>query len=137
MLTHCFIFLKSNNVLFTRTTLVILNFKLIITLSKNAKNIFKYMTFLIHAFDYTDAEALNRRMKARESHLVVAKKMHADGEIIVAGAMLDNEEKMIGSAMIVEMDSLQDVEKWLSDEVYIKENVWDKVTIYPMKLALK
>jgi len=95
------------------------------------------MTFLIHAFDHTDADALNRRMKARDNHLVVAKKMHADGNIVVAGAMLDSDEKMIGSAMIVEMDSLQDVEKWLSEEVYIKENVWDKVTIYPMKLALR
>jgi uncharacterized protein len=95
------------------------------------------MTFLIQAFDHTDVDALNRRMKARENHLAIAKKMHADGEIIIAGAVLNNDEKMIGSAMIVEMDSLQEVEQWLSEEVYIKDNVWDKVSIYPMKIALK
>jgi uncharacterized protein YciI len=95
------------------------------------------MTFLIQAFDHTDADALNRRMKARENHLEFAKKMHANGEIIVAGAMLNNEEKMIGSAMIVEMDSLLEVEKWLSEEVYIKDNVWDKVSVYQMKIAIR
>lgn len=95
------------------------------------------MTFLIHAFDYTDSEALQRRMNAREAHLEVARKMHQDGEILLAGAMINNDSKMIGSVVIVEMESLAEVEKWLAEEVYIKQNVWDKVAIYPLRLALK
>lgn len=95
------------------------------------------MTFLIHAFDYTDSEALQRRMNAREAHLEVARKMHQDGEILLAGAMINNDSKMIGSVVIVEMESLAEVEKWLAEEVYIRQNVWDKVAIYPLRLALK
>ena len=95
------------------------------------------MTFLIHAFDHTDADAINRRLAAREEHLSGARKMHTDGQILLAGAMLNNDNGMIGSVVIVEMDSLEEVENWLRDEVYLKNNVWDKVSIYPLKLALR
>lgn len=95
------------------------------------------MTFLIHAFDHTDAEALTRRMAARSAHLESAKAMHAEGSLLLAGAMLGPDEAMIGSVVIVEMDSLEAVEKWLRNEVYVTDNVWDKVNIYPMRIALR
>ncbi|MCC5926916.1 MAG: hypothetical protein JJU41_10200 [Bacteroidetes bacterium] len=95
------------------------------------------MTFLIHAFDHTDADALNRRLAARETHLNAAKAMHERGEVLLAGAMLNPENQMMGSVVIVEMDSLEAVENWLRNEVYIQQNVWDKVQIYPMKIALR
>lgn len=95
------------------------------------------MTFLIHAFDHTDAEALNRRMAAREAHITGAKAMNSNGELLLAGAMLSPDDKMIGSVVIVEMESLEAVENWLKNEIYIKENVWDRVNIYPMKVAIR
>lgn len=95
------------------------------------------MHFLIHAFDHKDAEAINRRLKAREKHLFKAREMHAKGEILLAGAMIDHDDKMYGSVVIVEMDSIEDVEAWLQEEVYLKEEVWDKVNIYPLKIALR
>lgn len=95
------------------------------------------MTFLIHAFDHTDAEALTRRMAARSAHLESAKAMQAEGSLLLAGAMLGPDEAMIGSVVIVEMDSLEAVKKWLRNEVYVTDNVWDKVNIYPMRIALR
>ncbi|KPP96421.1 MAG: hypothetical protein HLUCCA01_10990 [Bacteroidetes bacterium HLUCCA01] len=95
------------------------------------------MTFLIHAFDHTDAEALNRRMGARDQHLAAARSMHENGSLLIAGAMLSPDNTMMGSVVIVEMESLEEVENWLKSEVYITENVWDKVGIYPLKLAFR
>lgn len=94
------------------------------------------MTFLIHAFDHTDADALNRRLAARDAHIHSAKAMNSNGELLLAGAMLSPDNTMIGSVVIVEMESLEAVENWLKDEIYIKENVWDKVNIYPMRVAI-
>jgi uncharacterized protein YciI len=95
------------------------------------------MTFLVHAFDFTDAEALNRRLAARETHISGAKSMHEKGELVLAGAMLSPDEKMIGSVVIIEMESLEAVENWLRNEVYVQQNVWDKVNIYPMRIAIR
>jgi uncharacterized protein YciI len=95
------------------------------------------MFFLIHAFDHTDAEAINRRLAARETHLSAAREMHQNGKLILGGAMVDPSDKMIGSVIIVEMESLVEVEQWLQSDVYISGNVWDKVTVYPMKIALR
>jgi uncharacterized protein len=95
------------------------------------------MTFLIHAFDHKDADAINRRLAAREKHLDAARTMQNEGKLLIAGAMLGSENNMIGSVVIVEMDSLEDVEQWLREEIYIRENVWDNVNIYPIRLAIR
>ena len=46
------------------------------------------MQFLIIAYDGTDEGALDRRMAAREPHLVGARAMKANGSMIVGGAIL-------------------------------------------------
>ena len=46
------------------------------------------MQFLIIARDGKDADALDRRMKARDAHLEGVKKMHAVGEMIEAALCL-------------------------------------------------
>jgi uncharacterized protein len=95
------------------------------------------MTFLIHAFDHKDADAINRRLAAREKHLTGARALHNQGKMLVAGAMLGPDNAMIGSVVIVEMDSLEEVEQWLREEIYILDNVWDNVNIYPIRLAIR
>jgi uncharacterized protein YciI len=95
------------------------------------------MTFLIHAFDHKDSEAITRRLAAREKHLEGARALHKEGKIVMAGAMIGQNETMMGSVVIVEMDSLEEVEQWLREEIYIQENVWDNVNIYPMRIAIR
>lgn len=94
------------------------------------------MTFLIQAFDHTDAEALQRRMSVRDAHLKVARKMHDEGKLLFGGAILGTDGSMKGSVVLVEMESLEEVEKWLAEEIYLSSNVWDKVSIYPLKVAI-
>ena len=60
------------------------------------------MQFLIIAYDGTDEGALKRRMAAREAHLVGARAMKANGSMIVGGAILDDQGRMVGSSCIVE-----------------------------------
>ncbi len=91
--------------------------------------------YLITAYDFTDENALERRMAARPSHLEKAKAMKAAGETIVGGAILDENGKMIGSAVIVEMESREAIAKWLETEPYVTGKVWEKISIQDYKVA--
>ena len=72
------------------------------------------MQFLIIAYDGTDEGALERRMAAREAHLVGARAMKADGSMIVGGAILDDDGRMVGSSCIVEFPDRAAVERLIA-----------------------
>lgn len=91
--------------------------------------------YLITAFDFTDEKALERRLAVRDKHLAGARKMRANNNLVIAGAMLNKEGKMIGSSMIVQFGSRQEVDVWLDNEPYILEKVWEKVDVKPFKVA--
>ena len=63
------------------------------------------MQFLIVAYDEEDAEALERRMRVRERHLAMGDKMVRAGEVLFAAAILNDEQKMIGSMQVVNFPS--------------------------------
>jgi uncharacterized protein YciI len=92
--------------------------------------------FLITALDYTDAQALERRMAARPHHLEMVKNLKASGNFILGGAMLSPEEKMIGSTMVVEFDNEEAIQQWFAQEPYLLQKVWEKVEITPFKVAV-
>ncbi|KAI0644898.1 hypothetical protein C8Q79DRAFT_739400 [Trametes meyenii] len=88
--------------------------------------------FAVYAPDYTDEEAIQRRLAVRESHLANAA---ANPAIKVGGAMLspnealdapDAEKKMIGSMLVLECASYADAKKIIESDVYWSGNVWDK-----------
>jgi uncharacterized protein YciI len=91
--------------------------------------------FVVTAFDYTDADALERRMKVRQAHIDLISEMRAQGKIICGLAMLDSSEKMIGSTVICNMESRAEVDAWLAAEPYITGKVWEKVDVKPAKLG--
>ena len=93
------------------------------------------MQFLVTGKDGTDADALNRRMAARPAHLAGADKMKAEGLLILGAAMLNDEGKMIGSIMLLNMDSRADEDKYLEDEPYISGNVWQTVEVQTISVA--
>ncbi len=93
------------------------------------------MQFLVIARDGTDADALDRRMKVREAHLEGAKKMHACGEMINGGALLDEDGKMIGSCCMVEFPSREELDAWLSRDPYVTGNVWQEIEVHPFRVA--
>lgn len=91
--------------------------------------------YLITAYDFTDEKALERRMTARPSHLDKAKAMKAAGEIIIGGAIINDEGQMIGSSVIIEMENRAAIDKWLAEEPYVTGKVWDKIMIQEFKVA--
>ena len=94
------------------------------------------MHFVIIAHDYKDEKAFDRRMAVREAHLKNAKKMFENGSLIFASALLDNEERMNGSVMVVNYPSEEDLRKeWLDNEVYVVGKVWEDITVRKVKVA--
>lgn len=93
------------------------------------------MQFLIIARDGTDEGALDRRMKAREAHLEGARKMHAAGEMIQGGAVLDEAGKMVGSCCMVEFPSREELDAWLGRDPYVAGDVWQEIEVHAFRVA--
>ena len=93
------------------------------------------MQFLLIAYDGTDSAALDRRMKSRAEHFEKIAHVKQAGKFICGGAILDDEEKMIGSMILYETENREELDKLLMDEPYIYNKVWDKIEIRPFRLA--
>ena len=91
--------------------------------------------YLIYAWDGSDENALERRMKVRPAHFEGAAKPKSNGNFIIGGAMLDDKGKMIGSMMVVQFEEREQLEQWLANEPYITGKVWEKIDIRPFKVA--
>ncbi|KAF9110400.1 hypothetical protein BGX27_006384 [Mortierella sp. AM989] len=68
--------------------------------------------FIVLARDYTDADALSRRLTVRPKHLVGANELKKSGTLELGGALLtDHSESgtMIGSVMIFNAESMEEV----------------------------
>ncbi|WP_419800791.1 YciI family protein [Mucilaginibacter sp.] len=91
--------------------------------------------YLISAQDFTDENAFERRMAARPAHLQTVKKLKSKDHYVIGGAMLNEEGKMIGSTMIVQFETPENLQEWLQNDPYITEKVWDRIEIKPFKVA--
>lgn len=92
--------------------------------------------FLVLAYDGTDAGAPERRKAVRPRHFEGIKPMVEQGEITYAGAILDDAGGMIGSAVFVEFPSRRELDAWLDREPYVKEGVWQKIEVKPVRVAV-
>ncbi len=95
------------------------------------------MQFMITAYDGKDAGALDRRLSVREAHIEGAKQLKDSGHLIAGGAILDEAEQMIGSTMFVEFDSKVELDLWLASDPYVTGNVWQDISVLPIRLAIK
>jgi hypothetical protein len=93
------------------------------------------MQFIVIGRDFTDAAALDRRLKARAEHLRQADEMQARGELLYAVAILDAAEKMVGSVMVTEFPDRAALDQWLAREPYVLGQVWEKVEITPGRVG--
>ncbi|MDQ3292717.1 MAG: YciI family protein [Bacteroidota bacterium] len=91
--------------------------------------------YLITAYDFTDSEALNRRMAIRPAHLDGVRKLKQTGNFIIGGAILNPTGQMMGSSMIVAFTSEEELNSYLKTEPYLTGKVWDKVEIKPFRVA--
>ena len=91
--------------------------------------------YLITAYDFTDSEALNRRLAARPAHLESIKKYKDSGHFIIGGAILDADGRMIGSSLIMAFDTEAELQNWLVQDPYKMQGVWDAIEIKPFRVA--
>jgi uncharacterized protein len=87
------------------------------------------MQFLVIAHDGTDEQALARRLAVRESHIRLGDRMRDEGKLLYGVAILDEAGKMVGSVLICQFDSREQVDEWLKVEPYMTGNVWQQVEI--------
>ncbi|MEP4535307.1 MAG: YciI family protein [Cyclobacteriaceae bacterium] len=84
------------------------------------------MNYLVIGRDSKDAA--ERRQAQRQAHLDGVEKMKAEGKVLYALAMLD-QGKMVGSVMVFDFNSPEELEAWKSSEPYITGKVWEDVEI--------
>jgi len=88
------------------------------------------MQFLIIGKDSTDEKASERRLAVREAHLSLGDKMEKSGERWYGCAILDNDNKMIGSMAVMDFPSENALHEWLDKEPYVVGKVWETVEIH-------
>ncbi|OAD03326.1 hypothetical protein MUCCIDRAFT_134023, partial [Mucor lusitanicus CBS 277.49] len=90
--------------------------------------------FMVVLHDFTDSEALNRRLSVRDQHLQGALKAESDGNLLVGGAILDNHEvnmtdgsssKMKGSVLLLAAKSVEEIDEMIIQDPYYKAKVWE------------
>ncbi|KAF9585145.1 hypothetical protein BGW38_003718 [Lunasporangiospora selenospora] len=110
--------------------------------------------FVVIAYDYTDAEAPARRQSVRPKHLEGARELKKSGALQLGGAFLSDhsdQAKMVGSIMIFNAESKEEVEKMVKRQVlllllllllsfllvdlYVTGKVWEKYDIIPFRQA--
>jgi len=91
--------------------------------------------YLVTGYDFQDDAALDRRMTVRPQHLEGVKKLKAAGNYVIGGAMLSEDGRMIGSTMIVQFETLDELNAWKDSEIYVTGKVWEMVDVQPFKVA--
>ncbi len=95
------------------------------------------MQYIILAYDAKDEKALERRLENRSEHLEDTKKRKESGELLFVSAILDDNEKMIGSLLVVEYESKEKLyEEWICHDPYYINNVWENIVINQAKIPL-
>jgi uncharacterized protein len=92
------------------------------------------MHFIITGRDGSDAGALERRMNAREEHMRGVAEMVKQKKLLYAAAMLDDSGTMIGSTMIVDFESREALDLYLTTEPYVTGKVWETINLTPCKI---
>ncbi len=94
------------------------------------------MQFIVIAYDGIDDKAIERRKAVREDHLENAKEMFDSGKWLYAAAILDDAGKMIGSMVMCDFVSREELKnQWLNREPYVLGKVWEKIDINRAQVA--
>ncbi len=87
------------------------------------------MQFLIIGKDGTDEEGKNRRIAARDAHIKLGDELLASGNMWYGAALLNDNNEMIGSMLLMDFTSEQALHDWLDNEPYVTGKVWESVEI--------
>jgi uncharacterized protein len=92
------------------------------------------MQFVVTAYDGNDERAMERRLSVRDAHMKLVDSMRSEGKHLYAAALLDENENMVGSILIVDFPTRTDLDAWLKIEPYVVGDVWKRIDITPCKV---
>ena len=78
--------------------------------------------------------ALDIRKANREAHLAY---IDTTGIVEQAGPLLDGDDQMIGSLVILDVDNMAAARKWAEDDPYAKAGLFDSVEMIPWKRVVE
>ena len=90
------------------------------------------MQFMIKAYD--GENMLEKRMEVRPRHLEGMKVLGR--QVICAGGLLDDAGRMKGSALVREFKDRAALDKYLNNEPYVLEGVWQRIEVEKMNVVL-
>ena len=90
------------------------------------------MAFLITCKDKKNS--LDLRLSTREEHIKYLKKVKK--KLILAGPILDKNDKPIGTVLILDFDKITDLKKFLNGDPYSKVHLFDEVKITRFKKVI-
>ncbi|MFI4982669.1 MAG: YciI family protein, partial [Nevskiales bacterium] len=93
--------------------------------------------FLVLVYDGTDVEASARRQAARPAHLDRLKGNVASGRLVFGGPIFDDGQKPIGSFLLADCASRQELDSMIANDPYTKGNVWQRVEVKPVRLVVQ
>ena len=93
------------------------------------------MQYLVTGYDYTDKDAINRRLSVREAHMAGVEAAVATGQFLYGLALLNETEKMIGSILVVDYSTREELDAWLAIEPYVTGKVWERIEVVPCRVA--
>ena len=90
------------------------------------------MLFALVALDRPNS--VERRMAIRPEHL---KHLHAlRDKLILAGPFLNEKEEGVGSIVVIEAASLDEAREMFNRDPFVRENLFDQITIKPWRLGI-
>ena len=93
--------------------------------------------FAIVAYDKTDNEAPTRRHTARAAHFERMKEAAGRGLIRFAGSMIAEDGAMKCSIVICNFLDRAELDRWISEEPYVKNGAWHRVEVAPLFSAVE
>ena len=94
------------------------------------------MQFVVIARDGTDPDAVARRQAVRPTHLGGIQPLVDAGNILMGGAMLDDDGNMRGSVLLVDFPSRVELDAWLDHDPYVTDGVWQQIELVPFRIAV-
>lgn len=89
--------------------------------------------FMLLATDGDDVH--EARMAARSDHLQRLEALKAEGRLLTAGPnpLPDNLERVSGSLIIAQFESLDAAQEWAEKDPYVNAGVYEEILIKPFK----
>lgn len=96
------------------------------------------MKFLVVGHDGKDEGALDRRMAVRPEHFAnVMSVKDRGGSVVCAGAITDEDGKLVGSYLVMDWENRAAVDEYLKTEPYVVNNVWQEITVETVAVSIQ